>query len=985
MPDLNIKDLIEKYLNGENYYQKDSYNESECRQEFIDRFLVLLGWDVYNEQKKKPQFKEVLVEKYEPNMKRPDYTITINGTKKFFIEAKKPYVDLSQDPLPAIQARQYGWNANHSIVVLTNFRQLYIYDTTVKPSYADSVNTCLYRKYDLTNLEENFSEILALIGKLAVYHGSLDKIKDELSAHHETTPVDQDFLREINNWRVELANELFNSGKEKFQDINYLNESIQRFINRIVFLRICEDREIETYQKLIQTTADEPKLKAQLETLFKKSDEKFAAGLFSEINPTDTGIVFDLDNKAILKIIKALYYPQSIYLFNIIEPSILGKIYEIYLAEKLETHNGSIILAKKKDRQNKAIVTTPVEIVDFIVNKTVSLALLSLTPEQIFKTKTCDICCGSGVFLEEAFDAYVNQLTYWYQHNQPEILERSNTGDAKLPFSIKKKVLTSCIYGVDIDYQAVEVCRFSLLIKLLEGESNESIGLETPILPDLTNNIQCGNSLVERRNSPSYSMNELLSINPFDWSLINNGEKFTCIIGNPPYVKTEDMHNILPQKEFDYYLVNYKTSYKQFDKYFLFLEKALQLKTNNGYLGFIIPNKFQKISTAKKVRKLLLDAQGDVTIVDFGSAQLFDEKTIYSAILTVDNSDKKQISFFKCENLLNLAIGALSPIQFCKKSELSDEIWYFSPKSNFPSIKLTNVVQPINGIQTSMENPHVYWLSDEDIIDEDEKCFSYSLPEGVVRIEKDILKPYFKPTNNVEKNISSYDKPITNKKIIFPYYPDGKLIPIETMKSKYPCCWEYLCSHYDLLVPKSLSPTGRRNVQNATKDTWYMFGRTQNLTEFNGTKKIIVKNMFSDNPMFSIDYQGDLVLSSGGTAGYSALKLLSDTRYSIEYIHACLNSKNSIEIFKAMGSEFDNGFYAIGTSKLKLFKIPSIDFESDKERSIHDKITSLTRDALSYKEQLSESLTGLDHQILETMFASAKKGIEEQLKILYER
>ena len=114
--------LITQYQKNLEFYRNArEFNEQDCRDEFISPLLESFGWDVHNEKGTSPQYKEVVVEKFSNSGDRPDYTLTLNGVSKIFVEAKKPAVNIKEESEPAIQARRYGWNAKHKLSILTNF------------------------------------------------------------------------------------------------------------------------------------------------------------------------------------------------------------------------------------------------------------------------------------------------------------------------------------------------------------------------------------------------------------------------------------------------------------------------------------------------------------------------------------------------------------------------------------------------------------------------------------------------------------------------------------------------------------------------------------------------------------------------------------------------------------------------------------------------------------------------------------------------
>ena len=570
-----LQNLVDRFHANIDFYKdaRNAYNEHSCRIEYIDPLLKLLGWDVANEKGLAPQYREVIAENYSTRTDRPDYTITLRGVPKFFVEAKKPAVDITRVAAPAIQTRKYGWNAKHRLAVLTNFEYLAIYDTCHIAHEDDGCAVARYRLYHYTEYVEKVEEIAGLIARDTVYSGDFDSYLDANfpATEGQTQQVDTLFLSQINEWRVALSNELYAQGG-RYASLEVLNDVVQEFINQIVFLRICEDKNLPLYHKLKDTITDDTQLQSKLEELFRSADQRYNSGMFS-----GEDIIFDLSCEVIKDMIEGLYYPQSPYLFNIIEPNLLGKIYEIFLTEQLVLlENNTIGLGKKKDCQNRSVVTTPTEIVKYMVDKTLSKVCDGKTPSEILDISVADIACGSGIFLEEAFAYLQDYCVQWYICNgQTDHLIETGIDLYKLPLQEKKDILCSCIYGIDIDIHAVEVAKFSLLIKLIEDETAPSVSEVVPILPDLGDNIQFGNSLVSQTelNGISGANHQMMEIAPFDWSTINNGCGFDVIIGNPPYVNTEGMHALLPSAEVEIYKKKYKTSHKQFDKYFIFIEQ----------------------------------------------------------------------------------------------------------------------------------------------------------------------------------------------------------------------------------------------------------------------------------------------------------------------------------------------------------------------------------------------------------------------------
>lgn len=991
--------LVSQFQENKDYYHnvKNAYNEQSCRDEYINPLLECFGWDVQNSRGKEPQYREVRVEKVTSRTDRIDYTLTLNGVDKIYVEAKKPLVDITKDPEPAKQARRYGYNARLSVSVLTNFENLMIYDVTYEPKESDDARVALYKSYNYLEYVSKYEEIAKILHRDNVYNGDFDALIDSefLSDTRDRIQVDRLFLNLINGWRKNIGEYLY-SKDPKYQEENVLNDAVQTFINQIIFLRICEDNNLPLYQNLKKVAENKTQLKSKMHELIMASDKRYNSGLFKNDNA-----ILDLSVDAIWSVIDSIYYPQSPYLFNVIEPSLLGKIYETYLTQKLviDKRKHSVSLGEKEEYLYRSVVTTPVEIVRSMVRMALSPLCEGKTPSEIKKIRIADIACGSGIFLVESFQYLVDSITNWYLKNDPNHLIEIENGEKKLPFVEKKDILINSIFGIDIDAHAVETAKFSLLIKLLEKETEPSILSEIPALPDLENNIRYGNSLIEESDIKRRTINKLLSIVPFDWSNINGGDRFDVIIGNPPYVKTEDMLKLTSEYEFKIYKSKYESAYKQFDKYYLFMERAMNLLKNNGKLCYIVPNKFFTLPAATKLREIIGKQIEEIN--DFGETQLFEDKTIYSAIILANKGGCTSTTYKKFSSSRELWLDACNESTEIDTSILNEGPWVFATDDNDSqllekikgrTIPLSSVVDLFNGIETSAEQAKkfsdkksVYWFDKSAVKCEDSNSYTINKYGKEYKIEKSILKPFFKPTKQNEKGQNSYSILQTDKRIIFPYNSDGSLIPIDVMKKSYPGTFEYLYDCYDRLIPKALSKNNQgRDIADVTPDTWYKYGRSQALTSFINTPKLVVKILCKDQPMYAYDDK-DFLIASGGTAGYCAIRKKEGSKYDLEYIQAWLANPYTERIIRLSGSKFESGFVARGTNLLSMLPIVDLNFNDSKQKMIYDSVVKNTKAVYRINKKLSSTNDNAQKQILNNEKNRLINLIEESIKKVYDQ
>jgi hypothetical protein len=275
-----ILDLVERFERNREAYKSGNYNETQVRREFLDPFFKALGWDIDNEQGYAEAYKDVVHEdaiKIGDGTRAPDYCFRIGGARKFFLEAKRPSIDIKNDAMPAFQLRRYAWTSKLPLSILTDFEEFAVYDCRVKPDQKDKASVARILYIPFTEYATRWDEIAGVFSRDAVLKGSFDKYAEENKAKRGTAAVDDAFLQTIESWRKALAENLALRNKKLTQ--RETNFAVQRIIDRIIFLRICEGRGIEDYGKL-RALADQDGIYPRLGQLFKEADDRYNSGLF---------------------------------------------------------------------------------------------------------------------------------------------------------------------------------------------------------------------------------------------------------------------------------------------------------------------------------------------------------------------------------------------------------------------------------------------------------------------------------------------------------------------------------------------------------------------------------------------------------------------------------------------------------------------------------------------------------------------------------
>lgn len=628
-----VKILVEDFRANESYYLATTYSEASVRQDFIDKLFTILGWDVAHNFQKNPFEQEVKVEKPQKqegyqSQKRADYAFALAPNFKqpqFFVEAKKPSRLLRQNRDDYFQTAKYGWNSQTGISILTDFQEIVIIDCRFKPDFETILqNEITYYNYQEFLDEEKFAEFYFLFSREAVSEGKLRTYVESLPKPKvkgkqlklfagKYKAIDEDFLEYIDEIRKNLAI-AFYQNNPNLEDYE-LTEATQRTIDRLVFMRFLEDKSIEPEDIIhLIATAQFPWQKF-VETC-KRFDAKYNGIIFKKHFIDDD---FAGANEELFRnICTDLDHTNTPYDFNYFPIHILGNIYERFLGKVITIENDvANIELKPEVRKAGGVFYTPKYIVDYIVENTVGKLIADKTPKQISALTFADIACGSGSFLIGVYEYLLDYHLKYFNENPDEAKKANCIYSAEnnvyvLSIKQKQNILTNNVFGVDIDQQATEVTQVSLFLKLLEDETmatanDMNVLFAEKILPDLSGNIKCGNSLIgwEIMDGQLFEQKEMRKLNPFGFEeafpkMFKNGG-FDAIVGNPPYVKVSEKLII------DYLKKKYKHQNYQLDLYLIFLERYHQILSSKGLVGVIIPNTWLQSITFTSIRKYLVN------------------------------------------------------------------------------------------------------------------------------------------------------------------------------------------------------------------------------------------------------------------------------------------------------------------------------------------------------------------------------------------
>ena len=981
-----ITGLVERFSANRTHYKAASYNEETAPSEFITPFFGALGWDVHNRLGAAEAYKDAIHEesiKVGGYTKAPDYTFRIGGTRAFFVEAKKPSVDLATDPLPAFQLRRYAYSTGLSLSVLTDFEELAVYDTRIPPRPTDKAGVGLVRSWKCDEYPDKLDEIWGLLSKEAVFTGAFDRYAAS-TKKRGTMPVDAEFLKDIEQWRDELARNIALRNRElTVEDLNF---AVQATIDRIIFLRVAEGQGAEEYGTL-HALSNGNNVHARLVALYRRADQRYNSGLFDFARDPITPSL-EIDDKVIKGIVGQLY-ERSPYDFSAIPVEILGSVYEQFLGRVIHLTEGHQARVQDKPAVKKAggVFYTPPFIVKHILDRSLGPLCKGKTPKQLKSLRVLDPACGSGSFLLQAYQLLLDEHLTWYETHDPASHKKAvYLGRGKkwrLTTAEKHAILLSSIYGVDIDTQAVEVSKLSLLLKVLEGETEQTIrqfGLfGERALPSLERNIRCGNSLIEPAHMRGLFTDEeeRKRINAFDWKkefpkVFAEGG-FDAVIGNPPYIRIQSMQEWAP-REVELYKDLYRSaSSGNYDIYVVFVERALKLLKGEGRLGFIIPQKFWQVQFGEPLRALLAEGRHVAHVTNLRNNQAFASAFVNTAIHVFTREPNARFSYIEIPPLgkggsLPAALATASESQV-PASVLGHGPWVLKPAPVLALLRklakgretLETVTDRIfQGLKTSADDVYVL-----DVVHSGKSVVRARSPEldEEVQLEADLCHPLIKGTE-----MRPYTPLPHLRVVLFPYAPgeSGRvgLIAEKRLKSEFPMTWKYLLANRTTLE--------KREGGKHRGPGWYGYGRSQAL-DVMALPKLLTPDL-APKSSFLIDESGDTFILGGAAGGYG---LLPKDGIDSLCLLGLLNSSLLSFAMTAGGQQMESGYYSF---EARFIRSAPIELPAGKEAT---RFRSLVEQMLGTKRQLLAAKSPHEKTRLERQAESAQEEIDEAVFDLY--
>ncbi|MDO8613452.1 MAG: N-6 DNA methylase [Dehalococcoidia bacterium] len=949
-----IRQLVAKY-EALSPIDRRRYQETEVRTNFIDLLFAAIGWDMDDREQVERETSVI-------EGKRPDYIFKLDGVPHLFLEAKRFTEDVraeqwARDAITKAYNKGVGWAA------VTNFTDLVVYDSYQLLPAGQPPRTVI----DLTR--DRYADPASLMHELSpasLRDRLVEKRAQEEGIRTRVIPIEKRLYESMRGWRESLFNALYQIKQWKTEaEFSQGDEAIQRLIDRLLFLRNCEDRgiagtDLRGLRNRIRARDRTVRVTEWLLRLFGQAASTYDSELFDTHANIDvllrgTGTVLD---DTLGQIIEGLYaVPQSYseYDFSQMEPDVLGEVYEQYLGyvpQRVRSLAAQVPLpgmpaqeitleAKRQRRKEHGIYYTPRWVVQYIVQQTLGRFLEEHPdrPDDIDNLTILDPACGSGSFLIRAYETLLEHHAAGMGGDIGHMDKRT-----------RERILRRNIYGVDLDPQAVEIARLNLLIRMVRHQER---------LPELKDNIQHGNSLIEGDQAvlrPFFG-DGWEEKHPFNWAqrfpkVMERGG-FDIIIGNPPYVRIQT----LPRDEVGYYNEKYEAATGSYDIYALFVERGLHLLRPGGLLGFIIPNKFMQAAYGKGLRSVLSDGNAVSKIVDFGDAQIFETGTNYTCLLFLKSEGVRTPVYIP-----PAVTSASQPIQpqvaqiesqpavQIAASSLGSAPWSFSPDKESQTLErmeggnppLGEVAHLFVGLQTSADKVYIVRLLSRSGL----AVTVFSRATGRQHeIEAEFLHPLLKGSLHMRRWLIEPSGML----VVFPYDVTGDRYDLVTdgaLQARSPHLWRYLLDNRAQLE-------GRENGRMRGVE-WYAYVYPKNLARFHRPK--LLTPSIAQVASFSYDTSGEyyFVGSGGGGGGGYGLTLSAEYQISPYYLLGLLNSR-ALDFYlqrRIKSSRFHGGYWSYNRQYIARLPI-HVPGAGRRPKALHQQLDALARRMLDLHQRLA--------------------------------
>lgn len=852
--------------------------------------------------------------------------------------------DQKTQDLEKVVSQAFHYHRNHEqskYIIISNFNELRF--------YIDKQTA--YEQFNLFTMnKDEFRRFYLILN----YQSIISDLPIEIK--QKSDKADADISKKLYADFADFRLALFNNAKQNNVEIpqKKLLHLIQKFCDRIIFILFAEDKGLLKPNTIAEIGQKHTQIKGIAEISLYQIYQKYFQAI--DQGNTDLGIMpyngglfredSELNSLTISDDILGEHLPKlSAYDFKSdISVNILGHIFEQSLSD-LEELNAAIDNQQfdynQSKRKKDGIFYTPEYITQFIVEQTIGKICLDKKealglneeirlPEKIKKKlnkeeqnlldrlyqyrnfllelKIIDPACGSGAFLNQALEFLIKEHAFIDKYRR--ILENESLG----LYDIEIAILENNLYGVDINADAVEIAKLSLWLRTAQKGRK---------LTDLSNNIKCGNSLIDDK---SVDENAFIWQNEFPQIMANGG--FDIVIGNPPYVRA----GRIEQKDLDYYKGNYQVFIPDADLFSYFYEKGINILKNNGLFCFI-SNTFDKTTAGKVLREFIQNNVNIECYVDFTEVQIFDGATTYPIILLLSKNKKEEnvFQYIKIPKQMqgNVVIDK-APNKIVEQKTLDCNNWAFQ------SAEMSNILMKIRSFKPLKEQyGKCYYgvktgLNEAFIIDETTRqnilsgCLNKEEKERTANLIKPILRG---------KDIKCYSYEMEELYIIATF--PALNLNIED----YPSLKNYLSQ----FLPQ-IKQSGEKGCRKKTANQWFETQDCIAYWEDFEKEKIVWGNLQNSNK-FAWDDTGTVISAP-------ACMLSADNKALL----AVLNSKIVWLFLTSICVVRNGGYIEVKPQYFEQIPIPQLNNKSTELEKLADKMLSLNAELNDKKSRFMRRL-----------------------------